>query len=506
MTNALKNSANSPHSDTIIACAWLSILILFASAFFYRSGFLLYYGDAQAHLNISRSILDSRTPGYDQLGAVWLPVLHIICLPFAANSWLWTTGLAGTIPVAVCFVVAGVFLYLSAKAVYGSPLAGGVVAACFVLNPNVLYLASIPMTEIVFLAGLAALLFAEVRFAQTENKRYFALGIVSSLFMSLTRYDGWFLIPFVALWFAYSAKRRRLLPFLIFGALASLGPLFWLAHNYWETSNALDFANGPYSAKAIQGGKPYPGYHDWLAAIHYYAKAAQLCSGWMLLLLGLAGLACAVWTKTWLPLLLLALTPIFYVWSIHSSWTPIHVPEYWPHGYYNVRYGIAVVPLCAFAAGAIALAIPGRYRAFLMLAPIFAALPWVVKPSPENWICWKESQVNSVSRRAWTNAAASFLSRGYTPGQGVIAKFGDLAGIFCRAQIPLKDVLHEGNGPAWEATSVRPDLVHQQTWAIAQKDDLISKAMQQTHAYKLQEEIHVSGAPALEIYKRGDQK
>jgi len=34
--------------------------------FFYQRGYLAYYGDAEAHLNIARRILDSRTPGYDQ--------------------------------------------------------------------------------------------------------------------------------------------------------------------------------------------------------------------------------------------------------------------------------------------------------------------------------------------------------------------------------------------------------------------------------------------------------
>ncbi len=76
----------------------------------FSHGYLLYYGDAQAHLNISRSIIDSRTPGYRQLGNVWLPILHVICLPFVGNNWLWTTGLAGTIPVALCFVISGAWL------------------------------------------------------------------------------------------------------------------------------------------------------------------------------------------------------------------------------------------------------------------------------------------------------------------------------------------------------------------------------------------------------------
>ena len=70
---------------------------------------------------------------------------------------------------------------------------------------------------------------------------------------TLTRYEGWFLIPFVALFFLSAAKRNRILAVIVFGAIASLGPLAWLAHDRWYTSDWLSFYRGPYSAKAIQG-------------------------------------------------------------------------------------------------------------------------------------------------------------------------------------------------------------------------------------------------------------
>ena len=55
---------------------------------FYRYGHTLYYGDAVAHLNIARRIVDSRTPGLDQIGTVWLPLPHMLTLPFAGNDFL----------------------------------------------------------------------------------------------------------------------------------------------------------------------------------------------------------------------------------------------------------------------------------------------------------------------------------------------------------------------------------------------------------------------------------
>src|SRR5207237_7992201 len=120
-TSALTKSGDSLHSShrsgiarAAIVGALLCALVSLTAFWCFRRGYILYYGDAQSHLNLSRSIVDSRTPGYDQLGTVWLPMLHVICLPFVVNDSLWSSGVAGTIPVAACFVVAGVGFYLAA--------------------------------------------------------------------------------------------------------------------------------------------------------------------------------------------------------------------------------------------------------------------------------------------------------------------------------------------------------------------------------------------------------
>jgi hypothetical protein len=44
-----------------------------------------------------------------------------------------------------------------------------------------------------------------------------------------------------------------------------------------------------------------------------------------------------------------------------------------------------------------------------------AVTPWLAYPKPDAWITWKESQVNSVTRRAWTKEAAAFFQTKYHP-------------------------------------------------------------------------------------------
>ena len=121
-------------------------------------GWTLYYGDAEAHLNIARRIVDSRRPGYDQIGTVWLPLPHVLMLAFVRNNGLWQSGLAGAIPSSACFVCAGVFLYAAMKRATQSSPAAMASLGLLAFNPNLLYLQATPMTETVVLAALMALL------------------------------------------------------------------------------------------------------------------------------------------------------------------------------------------------------------------------------------------------------------------------------------------------------------------------------------------------------------
>jgi hypothetical protein len=205
-----------------------------------------------------------------------------------------------------------------------------------------------------------------------------------------------------------------------------------------------------------------------------------------------------------------ALLPVFYLWSMHSGSTPIYVPQLWFGSYYNTRYALAALPLLAIAGGAFVLVSSVRWRPHLAAALVLlSVVPWLVRPSPDQWICWKESQVNSAARRAWTNAASDFLARQYQPGQGIFTSFGDLTGIFRSAGIPLRETVHEGNVLAWISATSRPDLFLRQRWAVAIAGDEVSKTVEQAMRrggprYHLVQSIAVPHAPVIEIYRRDD--
>ncbi len=428
-------------------------------------------------------------------------------LPLVGGDAWWRNGLAGAVPSAGCFVVTGAFLFAAVRRALASTAAAAAACAVFSLNPNVMYLHSTPMSEPAFFSCLAALLYFTVRFRQTQGWGSVAGAGAACCLGTLARYEGWFLVPFGALYFLVAARRRRALTAAVFSLFAGLGPAYWLAHTWWLTGHAVAFYRGPYSARAIQGTASYPGRGNWRQAAQYFWSAARLCAGPVLPWLGAAGLAALAVGRVLWPAALLALPGIFYVWSLHSGATPIFVPGLWPHSYYNTRYGLAVLPLLALAAGGLVILVPKRARGVAAVVIVAAgAAYWAVYPRHENWITWKESQVNSESRRQWAREAAGYLGSRYRPGSGLITSFGDLTTVCRELGIPLRQTFTQDNGLSWDATVTRPDLFLWQEWAIVAGGDpvqgAINRAGRHGIRYRLEKTIVTKDAPVIEIYRR----
>ena len=478
-------------------------------------GYTLYYGDAEAHLNIARRILDSRTPGPEQIGTVWLPLPHVAVLPLVMHDEWWRHGAAGAAVGVAAFALAGWLLFLAARRSLQSEAAGWTALLLFALNPNLLYLQATPMTEPLVFASLAGVLWSTLVWAETQAWWSVVLAAAFANAGVLSRYEGWFVLPFAGLYIWLTGRKRRWSGAAVFAALAALGPIAWLAHNLYYYGDPLEFYHGQWSAKMIYqrfidaGGARYPGDHEWAKAWLYFRSAAWLNAGAVLTIAGLAGLAVALLKRAWWPVLFLSLPPAFYVLSMYSSGTPIFLPHLWPNSYYNARYGLAALPLLAFGGAALAAVLPQRLRVPGAAIIVLAALaPWFAPPSLDRVVCWKEAEVNHAARRSWTRQVAAFLRANYRPGDGVMAGFGDLTGIFREAGIPLREVLHDGNGPAWFGATARPDLLMFERWAVAIQADSVSTAMirsrKHTERFALVKSITVPHAPVIEIYRRNE--
>jgi hypothetical protein len=368
-----------------------------------------------------------------------------------------------------------------------------------------LYVQSAPMTEPWFALSLSAWLWATLWFRQSQSKAAILAGAAASVAASLTRYEGWFLIPFAAIYLWWIARDKR--HAALFAALAALAPLAWLAHNQFYWGNAFEFYNGPYSAMAIYqrqlalGMTPHPGAGGWLAAARSYFETARLVLGDPLLSLGGVGLIASFWRKAWWPALFLALPAAFYTWSIHSGGTPVFVPDLPPFSRYNTRYALAMLPCAALLAGALVAVLPRRTRPFAAAAiPIAIAAIWLGSASPLS-ACWAEAEAGSRARREWSRQATAYLASEYQPASGVLFTFGDLAGVLRRAGIPLRETLYQDNGRAWDAALSDLDQAPVE-WVLAFEGDPVSQALSRATSFQLRRRIIVEGAPVVAIYHR----
>src|SRR5947208_6947555 len=145
----------------------------------------------------------------------------------------------------------------------------------------------------------------------------------------------------------------------MFTLLVEASTVLWHAYIAIIYRNPLEFANGPYSARAIErktsrpGYPPHPGTRNLPVAGSYFLKSAELnvAEGkwqrlWVVLLLTGTALSLIFNHRLW-PLLLLWVPFPFYMLSSAYGGVPIFLPELWPFSYYKVRYGLEMLP--AFA-------------------------------------------------------------------------------------------------------------------------------------------------------------
>ncbi len=475
--------AEQPIRRPISRLEWLVVLAscvaasLVAIAWSWRHDALLNYGDAVAHLHIARRVLDSHRPGLSQLGSVWLPLPHLLLIPFVSVYVWWANGIAGTIPSALAYLAACAGIYRLARH-WLRPSAAIVALAFFATNPNLLYLQTTAMTEPLFLCEIVWLSVWLVEWRGSLNNDppraarllcCIATVLVAAVF---TRYDGW-IVAFLA-WSCLGTVQLRVSTlrsrtFWIASAVVVAAPLAWMIYNAVVFGDWLDFARGPYSAAAIElrtstpgAGPPHPGWHSPWVSLLFFVKAAEMDAfaerfGNLLLTLSMLGTAWA-WVTTskrafhWT--LLLWLPVPFYAYSIAFGSVPIFLPVWWPHSWYNTRYGMEMLP--AFALGlafaaqfVLAVAREFKPRSVGYIAAVLYSLVflnfWVVlRNHPLTYV---ESTKNIQSRRAFDHeippALRSLLA--VHPGGTILMNTSVYPELVSFAGIPLRQTINESD-------------------------------------------------------------
>ena len=88
----------------------LSMVSIAYFIYYFANGLGVAYNDARSHLDISRRVVENLTPGFAQLGSVWLPLPHLLATLTIWNDFMWHSGLAGAIQSMIAFVATGLII------------------------------------------------------------------------------------------------------------------------------------------------------------------------------------------------------------------------------------------------------------------------------------------------------------------------------------------------------------------------------------------------------------
>ncbi|KQQ05580.1 MULTISPECIES: ArnT family glycosyltransferase [unclassified Rathayibacter] len=329
-----------------------------ASVVSVSSGAGITYRDEQLHLSIARRLFDSATPGFQQLGTVWLPVPHLILAPFVIDFGWWVSGAGAAIVGTVCLAASASALYRIAARMRGGRTARLATVAAFVSSPAVLYVFTTPLTEPVLIAGLLGCIAGLARWVTARRRHSFGetavfCGIPLAIAV-MSRYEGWALLAGGVLFvLVVSFRRDRRVASAVSSAIGLALPsavaiAWWLAYNAATYGNPLEFANGQFSAAELQRGITEAGLvttagnpgisvyvYGWSIVQAFGPATAVLATGGAVLLAVRDGLS-----DRFLLLGLTSVPALFSLVSLAAGQSVIYSDHTLPTGWWNTRYAL----------------------------------------------------------------------------------------------------------------------------------------------------------------------
>jgi hypothetical protein len=509
------------HRRIVIAIAVATVVAgTLAAVHYARLGLTLTHYDARAHLVVARRILDSLTPGWQQIGAVWLPLPHLLnMLPVQVDAW-YRTGVSGVaISVLSMALGAGSLASLILRTT-GSIVAAVTGATLLLLNPNVLYLQSTPMTEpllfglTLFSSAATAAWLDEIpppeggrgsgpndkgsRLSPAGGRTVWpGLGLAAAC---LTRYEAWpiaaaiLALAFVVLirrGFRWSDSLRQVAHLALWPAVAIA--IFsansrWVVGTWFVPSGFFE----PNNTEAL--GRP-------LVAWRQVREGLTRLAGDTLPRAGYVGAALVAWawyrSRERAPLVLLL--------SLFAA-AAIPIAAYAQGHPFRIRYDLPLVIACASLAAA-GLATLWRPLRIPLAVALLGASVWEAPPLDRNAPLVVESQRearNMEGRRAIT----SYLRTHYDGG-GIMMSMGSLGHYMHDLSLDgfhIKDFLHEGNGEIWTFAMLRPR--GHADWLIiegsAEGGDALHHAAQRAHWLEGYEQVAQGGGARLYRARRPD--
>jgi hypothetical protein len=478
------NEVRAPRDKVFLVLVFVSIAVSIAAfAYFYAHAQTLMYKDAVSHLEIARRIVDSPSPGLTQVGGVWPPLTHLLSIILVWWDWAYFSGFAMTFWSMLAFVLTAGLLYKSTFFLTGSRTAGVVAGTVFMINPNVLYMQSTPMTELPLFAAMVGMAYGTQRWIQTDKWSYVLAAGLSAVAGSLIRYEAWVYLAVMFVIFGLAAWHKRYGPQKAEGLFwtaiyaSSLGILFWMAYNQVVFHSFLNFWNGEYAKPSLWVGEAEKSVGNLPVAFKTYFYAVQdnlLLVGMVLAALGLIAMIVKerLSLRSLPSLGLMALFPFFVV-ALYTGQRPLHVLQIGGTDLYNVRFGLLMVLPEALMIGYLVSVLSGfklRYARLGLAGALTLGLlatvtvPGFMAPTSKIVTLKEPLEFAKTSSFEQSDGVSTYLASHYTGGKILMESFGNELVLF-RANIGLGDNVYEGSYKMWEPALDNPSD-HQIKWIV----------------------------------------
>jgi hypothetical protein len=352
-------------------------------AYYYAQGLTTAHYDAKAHLLVARRIVDSLEPGYAQIGVNWLPLVHLIYLPFVVFEAQYRSGfLPGLISV-VAFALSARLTYKISYRLTGSVAAGIFAAVVLLANPNLQYLQSCPLTEPIYMLLLLLAVDSLTGWRESDRSGLPWLSAVWVSLGALCRYEGWYFLAGLLLllacdyWTQYVPRRKVLQAGAVYLAVFS-GPMAaHFGYIYYRLGDTF------FRRVAEGNPDPYMTYkRPFLSVLYHLGELSQMASILPLFVAGaglLLFLAQRTGWKSRAPLMLLWLPSLINISALY--WGLI----------YRLRYSVLLLPAVAILGSFVFTSTAAKKRTLFWLSVAVMTLPWV---------CWAVPRINPNERLA----------------------------------------------------------------------------------------------------------
>jgi hypothetical protein len=435
-------------------------LIGIAAALYYASlGLTLAHYDAKAHLVVARRILDSLTPGWEQVGAVWLPLPHLINLLPVQVDALYRTGVFAIAVSIACHAVAAMSIAATIEDLTSSASGAALGATLYATNANTLYLQGTPMTE-PMLFGLTTLqVWMFTRWVlRGELRLPRAAGWVMVL-ACLTRYEAWpvtaaCLATSAFAWWRRGQSIRHVLPlYLRLSAYPALAVVGFAAFSRLTVGEWF-VSGGFFVPDATLLGQP-------AAVLEKISDGTELLGGTWLVRYSLLAVAVIATAGIVSP----GRSPVLIGASLFAA-AALPFSAYLSGHPFRLRYEVPLVVAGAFACGA-ALGMFRRVAPFV--APlIIATVWWDAPPIDRQAPMILEAQLD---RSGPARAEVTRCLRERYRGGAIMTSMGSLGHYMHEMSadgFAIRDFLHEGNGPLWDSAFTRGPA-HLVEWVLVEE-------------------------------------